>query len=303
MKKLLALAIAVLVLGMTGASVMAQQAQQVGAQNMARAKIRTLGTLGSGLAVSQSDPMDFELIRVGIAGVRLTVSDAEEDMNVGLLYFGEDKYRLREVVIGNGTVSASIYLNDTNVGSLNLDSYPKGDTEIWAGPLSLEGAEYNAYVVQVRRMLKAAEKAENVKDYCTNNPERCMAAMKAVGQIICDPATDGNCRERLKSFCEQYPEDNRCKAVSLAYCATHLNDSMCRNEIMERCRANTDDENCERLVSVYENRVEKAQEIMEKAPAWVQTVRQKIQAKADSLVAAAKKIQRAPNSVLGGNST
>lgn len=274
MKKLLALAIALLVIGVTVVSV---SAQQIGAQQNVRARIKTLGAFGNGLAVSQDNSMDFELIRIGVAGIKVGLADEEATVKVGILHFGEDKYRLKNVTIGNGSVTANVYSNDTQVGSLSLNSYPKGDKEVWAGTLTLNGETYNAYVLQAHRLVKPLEKAEKTFEYCKNNPEKCKAAMKAVGQIVCDPVTDGNCRDRIKNFCEQYPDDNRCKALRFAQCKLNLEDADCRAEIMGVCRNNATDNACERLGEVYNKFVERRPEVLQNVPRWFATVRERLQ--------------------------
>jgi len=276
MKKLMALAIALLVIGMAGVAATSARAEEVGSQGW-KPKIHTMSALGYGLATSQSNPMDFELLKIGIAGVDVVVANESEELKVGILYFGETRYKLKDIVIGNGSATANIYdSNSTQVGSISLNSYPKGDREVWAGTLTLNGVTYNAYIIQANRLLKAAEKADNVKEYCQNNPEKCKAAMKAVGQIVCDPTTDGNCRDRIKTFCEQYPDDNRCKVLGIAYCKLHLDDSNCRQELIDKCKLNNTDEACEKLGELYDKRVGKANESMKNAPGWLKVVRERI---------------------------
>ena len=209
MKKLLALVIALLVIGATGISAFAQDDDTVGKQVRAQARIHKMGALGNGLAISQGDSMSFELLKIGIAAVKFGDEDTA-GIKAGILYFGEEKYRLKDVVIENGSASANIYdEDDEQVGTISLDSYPKGDKEIWAGEMELNGEDYNAYVIQARRAVKAMEKANHAFEYCKNNPEKCKAAMKAVGQIVCDPETDENCRNRIRTYCEGNPEDSR----------------------------------------------------------------------------------------------
>jgi hypothetical protein len=280
MKKLLAMAIALLVIGVaavSATSAIADDTAGLGAQMQVRAKIHTMGAMGAGLAISQANPMDFELLKIGIAGVDILISEEVENIKVGILYFGETRYKLKDIVIGNGTASATIYdANSTNVGSISLTSYPKGDREIWAGTLTLNGASYNAYIIQAPRVWKPVEKAEKVKDYCENNPEKCKAVMKAVGQIYCDPTTDGNCRDKLKSFCEQYPNDSRCKALKLAYCKLNLDDANCRADLINTCKENNTADACENLANMYQERWEKVNATMNKAPSWVKVVRDRI---------------------------
>jgi len=276
MKKLMALAIAVLLIGITGAAVMADE--NVGSQTQLHAKIHTMGALGYGIATSQANSMDFELIKVGIASVSIKLQNETEELtNVGILYFGESRYVLKDVVIGNGTAAANIYLNGTQKGTISLNSYLKGDREIWAGTLTLDSAAYNAYVIQVPRIWKPAEKAEAIKDYCQNNPEKCKAAIKAVGGIICDPQEEGvSCADKIKTFCEQHPDDNRCKVVSWAYCKLHLEDANCRAQIIEKCKNNTNDTACDKLTNMYNKYVDKKLETLKNAPAWFKSVRERI---------------------------
>lgn len=277
MKKLMALAIALLVIGITGTAVMAEDG--LGSQSAVRAKIHTMGALGNGLAVSQGNPMDFEMIKIGIAEVDIVLSDGIDNIvKVGILYFGETKYKLKDVVIGNGTATANIYdLNDTQKGSISLSSYVKGDSEVWAGTMTLNGQTYNTYVIQAKRVLKPAEKADDTKEYCKNNPVKCMATMKAVGSILCDPAKEGEtCREKIKTFCEQHPDDNRCKNLRLAYCKTHLEDANCRQELIERCKQNNTGVECDKLANMYNKYAEKKVEVMKNAPDWLKKVRSRI---------------------------
>lgn len=275
MKKILALVMALLFIGVIGVSA---TAQQVGAQNAVRARINKMGALGNGIAVSESDPMDFEIIKIGIAGVKVGLADEETEVLAGLLYFGEDKYRLKDVVMGEGTVSADIYdSDDSQVGSISLDSYPKGDKEMWAGTLTLNGGSYNAYVIQAARNVKAAEKAWKLSDYCEENPARCGTAMRAAGSIICDPEQEGEtCRNRIRTFCEGSPEDRRCVALRMAYCKQNLDDADCRAEYMEKCKENLGEEICEKLGEVYNNALNKRPQLMNNAPGWVKTIRERI---------------------------
>lgn len=276
MKKLLVLAIALLVIGATGISAFADDNDTVGKQVKAQARIHKMGALGNGLAISQDDSMNFELLKIGIAAVKVGEEDTAA-VKVGVLYLGEEKYRLKEVEIGNGSASANIYdADDEQVGSISLDSYPKGDKEIWAGEMELNDEDYNAYVIQAKRSVKTVEKAAHAFEYCKNNPDKCKAAMKAVGQILCDPETDENCRNRVKTFCEGNPEDNRCVSLRMAYCKQNLDDADCRAEFMERCKQNVNEEVCDKLGEVYNRAMQKRPEFMEKAPDWFKKASERI---------------------------
>jgi hypothetical protein len=237
-----------------------------------------MGALGYGLAVLQSNPMEFELIKIGVAKVSVGLTEEDEEIiSLGRLYFGETKYKLKEVVIGNGTATANIYdMNDTQKGSISLTSYPKGDREVWAGTMALNGANYNVYIIQAPRIWKPLEKAEKAFEYCKNNPDKCKAAMKAVGQILCDPETNTSCRDKIKSFCEQYPDDSRCKALKLGYCKLHMENADCRNELMQECKKNLSEEACDKLGEIYQKFAENKPEVAKNAPAWFLRARERI---------------------------
>lgn len=276
MKKSGILAFALMAILLTSISVMAQET--FGQQSRVRARIQTMGALGYGLAISQSDPKEFEVIKIGVAKVAVgLIEEEEETVMVGRLYFGEDKYKLKDIVITNVSLTANVYdLNDVQKGSLSLDAYPKGDKEIWAGTLTLNEKTYNVYLIQAARKIKPVEKAEKAFEYCKNNPDKCKAAMKAVGQIICDPEGNVTCREKIKMFCEQNPEDMRCKALHLGYCRFHMNDSDCRNLLMQECKKNESEEACNRLGLMYENTFKKMPGIGKNLPAWFEKVRERI---------------------------
>jgi hypothetical protein len=283
MKKLLALTLAFLVVAVMGISVIAQNGNgnndtdTVASQTQVRARVRLMGALGNGLAISQDDPMDFELLRVGIAGYRVYTSANETLVRVGILYFGEDKYKLKDITIGNGSITANIYENNASIGSLAIDSYVKGDKEIWAGPLTLNDVTYNAYIIQQPRSLKAAEKASKIFGYCEEHPAGCLRAMQAIGNIICDPEQEGNtCSESIQTYCEQNPDDRKCEALHLAYCRVHLEDADCRAQLMERCSQNLSEEACNKLGGLYDKIIEKKPQAFQKAPEWLRVLRNRI---------------------------
>jgi len=280
MNKMWLVAITLISIVIAGAATASAQ-DLLGGQGRVRARIHTMGALGYGLAVSQSEPMNFELIKIGVAKVSVGLTEEEEEeVLLGRLYFGEEKYKLKDVVIGNGTVTANIYdFNDTQKGSLSISSYPKGDKEVWAGTMSLNGANYNLYIIQTPRIWKPKEKAEKVFEYCKNNPDKCKAVMKAVGHIICDPEGNVTCGEKIKIFCEQNPEDNRCKALQLGYCRFHLENADCRNLLMQECKKNLSEEACDRLGNMYQKFAEKTPGIGKNVPAWLERIRERIRNK------------------------
>ena len=270
--QILAITVALLILAVP---VLAQTPELISAKTTKH--IWTRGAFGSGIAISQSDPMDFELLKLGIAGVKLVTEDVESVVKTGVLYFGEDKYRLKDVVIGNATASATIYYNDTQVGTISLDSYLKGDREIWAGTLTLNDVTYNAYIIQVPKVVKAVEKAKYIYQYCKDHPVICRGVMKAVGREICDPEAEGEtCMNQIQAYCEDNPDEARCKALRLAYCKLHPEDADCRAEMKGVCQNDNTDNACRVLTAVYNKNIQKKPTVADKMPEWFHTVRAKI---------------------------
>ncbi|MCK4634922.1 MAG: hypothetical protein KAT37_03545 [Candidatus Aenigmarchaeota archaeon] len=216
MKKIIA---AFLVLLMLAVPVMAQPTI-----TSAAPKIKAYVILGKGIAASPSDPMDFKIVKVGIGRV-ITVNGT--DMAVGILVADEERYRLREIVIEEGHATGNIYSKDGEVGSFDVSSVMKGDTEIWAGEMKLNGDTYHLYVIEGVRQIKAGELRDKVVEYCNNNE-------------------DANCKGRLANYCENNPDDSRCKALFRAYCLreNNMDDTRCRVAFRNWCEEHPENKHC-----------------------------------------------------------
>jgi hypothetical protein len=173
--------------------------------------------LGKGIAANPDDTMDFMIAKFGIGKVRY----GSVNSTIGVLKLDEELYRLRTVVIEEGHAIGSIYRNSSEVGSFDVYSVMKGDTEVWAGTMTLYEKIYNLYVIEGVRPVKASELRERVVEYCTNNE-------------------DANCRDRLQNYCENNPDDARCRALFRAWCLrdNNMDDTRCRYEFREWCKEN-----------------------------------------------------------------
>ena len=210
-KKLIAIALVVLLLGVPAM-----------AQTIPGPKIKSLVILGKGIASSPSDPMDFMIVKFGIG--ELTIKNTT--LTRGVLILDDEKYKLREIIIEDGHATGKVYKNESEVGSFDVSSVMKGDTEIWAGTLELKGSTYNLYVIEGVRPIRAGELKEKVADYCKNNPD------------------DQNCK-KVKNYCQNNPNDPRCKALFRAYCLkSGMNDIRCRHAFITWCKNNPADEHC-----------------------------------------------------------
>lgn len=222
MKKLIA---ALLILSMLAVPAIAQSAQPtLISASSGTPGVKAYIILGAGIAASPSDPMDFMIIKFGIGRVRI---GNETDIALGVLIADEEKYRLREIVIEEGHVEGDIYSAGRDVGSFEVTSVMKGDTEIWAGELNLKGAKYNMYVIEGVRPIKAGELKEKVADYCRNS-------------------TDINCRSKIHDYCMDHPDDRRCKALFRAYClrGNNMDDTRCRQAFRNWCKDNPSNKYC-----------------------------------------------------------
>jgi len=199
------------------------------AQEGAKPRVRDLVLVGRGFAVSSSDPSDFKLLRVGVARVTVTVDDVETTLLRGVLNADGDHLRVKDITHDNSSVSGNLYRNDTQVGSISLQSVVKGEHTIWYGTMTLDGASYNVYLFSIHRSHKPDEVRDKVSDYCRAN------------------RGDPNCRERMEDFCQSNPEDSRCKQILRTQCLNQTNDERCRFEFKEVCKQSPDSEECARF--------------------------------------------------------
>lgn len=217
-------------------------AEELGSQ-VRPPKIKTLGVLGKGLAILPTDYKVFKIIKIGVAKVVIPV--AEEELTVGVLWLDNIKYKLKNIVIGNGTASGDIYLNDTKVGSFEVSSVIKDDTEIWVGTLTVNEETWNVYIIGVPRPMRNIEIGEYASDECGKDPEKCKNFMKGIGPAYCEKTPeDPSCREKIKNWCEEHQNDERCLALLRNYCKKNMDDTRCREVFKEFCKNNPGEEKC-----------------------------------------------------------
>ncbi len=234
------IALAILV---TAAIITPVLAHELGTQGLEH-RIKKIGVLGRGIAVSATDPSNFEYIRIGVARVTVNLGNQTTDVSAGLLQMGNTTYKLRNITIGNGTVSGNIFSNDTQVGSFSVTAKFKGEHEVWFGTMSLNGENWNVYILQGERLFKASEKAEKIEEFCEEHPDRCTNLARGIGPRFCEKVEDESCREKIHEFCEQNPNDSRCVAIAQYSCREHLDDSRCQMELKDYCEDHPTDERC-----------------------------------------------------------
>jgi len=216
-------------------------------------RIKTLGILGKGIAISTTNPKDFKLLKVGIGTVTVELLDEETDITVGVLFLDDDKFKLKDVEMGNDTASGKVFSDNEEVGSFNVSLTIKNEQEIWHGTLTVNDKDYNIYILEAERRIKPLEFATKVKNLCDEDPEKCSDIAKGIGRRYCEKVEDRSCREKIEEFCEEHPDDRRCMAVFRSFCKGNLDDKRCRKELKEFCVNNTDDENCEQFCEKFPN--------------------------------------------------
>jgi len=198
-----------------------------------KVSMKEIGLLGKGLAILENDSSDVHEIKIGVASVTVSLADQNTTLTAGVLYFDDAKYRVRNITVNNKTVSGDVYLNDTQVGFFQVSLTPKNKTELWSGSLTLNSNNYNLYVLQGHRLLKADELADKVSDYCQAHHE------------------DGNCSDKIREYCQNNPQDARCMALFRTHCRTHLEDEQCRENLKDWCTNNPHSELCKDYCELY----------------------------------------------------
>ncbi len=239
MKKYLIAIFLLLVVGLVAAEEIGQQRAGI------RPEITRIGVLGKGIAVSTSDPLEFRMVKIGLMEVRVELENKTITREAGLLWVDEEKYRLKNATIEENSVGADVYLNESYVGSLSLALVPRNDTDVWAGKLTLDGKDYNVYILEGKRGFLRHEIRLKVKEFCKEEDENCKQISKGIGNRFCEKVEDPSCREKIAEFCEQHPEDPRCQAIMRNYCSNNTSDMRCRGVIKEVCKKFPNDERCQ----------------------------------------------------------
>ena len=210
---------------------------------MPHPKIKALHVLGEGIAISASNPSDFKVLRIGMAKISVNTAGTDNELIVGILQLDDMKYALKNIVVTNGTASADVYLNNTQVGSLSLNLVVKPGRDIWYGTITASGSSYNSYIVQAKRNIKASEAAGHVKDLCSDNPEKCKELAKGLGSA-CNRTDNKDCRDKIEDYCKKNPTDRRCVFAFREYCAKHTDDQRCVSELKAFCSKNASADRC-----------------------------------------------------------
>lgn len=258
-------------------------AQNIGMQELkptiGKPEITKIGVLGKGIAISGSDLSDFEIIKIGVVDVKVQFNNQTITKQAGILWVGQDKYVLKNSVIGNGTLSSEIYINDTKIGNLDLVLVEKDETEVWTGEMTLNNGDYNVYILEGQRKFERNEIKQRLQEFCQGNNINCTQIAKGIGNRFCDKIDDPSCREKIAEFCEQNPTDQRCIAINRNFCQNNTDDARCRAILKERCIQNPENEECSNFCEAYPEKCrimqQNAERIREKLER-IQQLRQRV---------------------------
>jgi hypothetical protein len=152
-----------------------------------KAQIHQIFFTGNGIAVNPDDKLDFKYIRIIAGRVLVPPSNISENssnspdlevtcvnitakercftlVRAGVLFLDKEKYTLRELDVDNDSATASIYKNDSEVGSIALVKVVKMGRNVWVGTLTISGTTYYAYILGLHHPLEIAEKVEEKAD-------------------------------------------------------------------------------------------------------------------------------------------
>ena len=213
--------------------VMAQQT--LGAQTVIKPKIKTIGFLGKGVAVSPDDPMNFMLAKTGIGTLKVVWAGEETELTIGILVLDDTRYKLKDITLEEGKASGDIFKNNTKVGTFDVSSVSKGNIDVWAGTVVIEDSTYYIYIIEAERPFKPVEIKEKVRAAVKNI---CASPSPGVASI---------CRQgNLQNYCMTHPNDEKCKEIFKEYCIkdNKLRDARCRIFVKKYCEEHPEIEDC-----------------------------------------------------------
>ena len=184
--------------------------------------------MGNGIAVNPSDLTDFKLIKSVVA----TFRDSNTTVVRGAMVIDQVRYVVKGTIPEEAKFVGELFKNTTKVGDISLSKIEKPDGEVWAGTLSIDGTNYYAYIMGVRKTFTARELAVKLGEYCKENPtdERCNGVA-----FVCGSDSIGQCQNKIQTYCESHQDDARCKALALRVCKNSTDDTRCRELLRNRC--------------------------------------------------------------------
>lgn len=184
--------------------------------------IHSMHVSGKGLAVNPIDLNDFSQAAIVIGRVAIPNGTIE---GKGMMQIARVKYRISNIILNEGKLSADILNAETrtDIGNLNLER--KSATNIWHGIAAIDGKDWHIYLLNVHRNFNREELAEKARDYCKDNPSD--SNCNAVAGYTCKD-NEEECKEKVERFCQDHADDSRCKYLLERYCRLNPEDTRCQ---------------------------------------------------------------------------
>ncbi len=199
---------------------------------------------GAGISINSSDANDVLHAKMIVSAVNVVDREclrAEEERarvdciirkTIGLLSLDENNYRLREILVGEDSVSASIYLSEKDangtIGAISVKRIEKPSADIWAGTIVFtSGIQYNVYLLGVKREFSAAEAKESMGDYCKKHPR------------------ERACRHL--NLCKNHPDNPNCNEIKEKLCTGNAGDIRCRSFLKKHCTEKPEGVFCKKI--------------------------------------------------------
>jgi hypothetical protein len=174
--------------------------------------LRKLFLVGKGLAVSQSNAMDFKVVRAitGRVLVPWKANHSAAFVSRGVIELDKEKYSMENIDVVNDSITATLEKNGTEVGSLSVTRVEKPGQDIWAGTLTLNGEIYNLYLWGIAHPLYTPPKIvqavrERVRDAVQN---RTMEGKKCGPKLVpVNPLEIRRCKQKGGSMVTEKDEN------------------------------------------------------------------------------------------------
>jgi len=201
------------------------------AQAAGKPVVKKLFLGAKGILIGSDDPMDIHSSKIIAAKFKIAYESISEEVNFGVLYVDNEKYKLKDIQADPESFLANIYdKNNVLVGNVYLAPVETPGILVWAGNVSVNNTSYNGYYLQYRAEVKPAQIVNNIAEYCKEHPEdeKCYKFEKCKE----DPEA---CKAEIARFCKLNPDSEKCKELWKGFCLRNLDDVRCREFLKKKC--------------------------------------------------------------------
>ncbi len=193
--------------------------------------VKKLFLSARGILIGSDDPMNIHSSKIIAAKFKVVYEGLSEEVNFGVLYVDNEKYKLKDIEADPESFLANVYdKNNVLVGSVYLAPVETPGILVWAGSISVDNTSYNGYYLQYRAEVRPAQIVNNIAEYCKEHPEdeKCYKFEKCKE----DPEA---CKAEIARFCKLNPDSEKCKELWKGFCLRNLDDVRCREFLKKKC--------------------------------------------------------------------